>query len=137
MKLSHFPTFHPPFPLTQVSGLPPAIYALLRFKPRPFALQKSLAIYTEFRKYCAMKTTVVLPDEIFREAKARAALRGQSFGKFLEQGLRRVLVESDVETSSRTSSWLRELPPVSSIAATELQQVLSRPDFRPVDKSMW
>jgi hypothetical protein len=100
-------------------------------------LQKSLAIYTEFRKYCAMKTTVVLPDEIFREAKARAALRGQSFGKFLEQGLRRVLVESDVETSSRTSSWLRELPPVSSIAATELQQVLSRPDFRPVDKSMW
>jgi hypothetical protein len=84
-----------------------------------------------------MKTTVVLPDEIFRAAKARAALRGQSFGKFLEQGLRRVLDESDVETSARTSSWLRELPPVSSTAAAELEQVVSAPDFRQVDKSMW
>lgn len=84
-----------------------------------------------------MKTTLVLPDEIFREAKARAALRGQSFGKFLEQGLRRILQESDLDTSSRTSSWLRELPPVPPAAAAELHQVVSSPDFRPVDKSMW
>jgi hypothetical protein len=84
-----------------------------------------------------MKTTLVLPDEIFREAKARAALRGQSFGKFLEQGLRRMLDESEVEASSCASSWLRELPPVSLTAAAELQQVVSAPDFRPVDKSMW
>ena len=84
-----------------------------------------------------MKTTLILPDEIFREAKARAALRGQSFGKFLEQGLRRILDESDVETSSRASSWVRELPPVPSTATTELEQVISAPDFRQVDKSMW
>ncbi len=84
-----------------------------------------------------MKTTVVLPDEIFREAKARAALRGQSFGKFLEQGLRRALEEGEADLSARTSSWLRELPHVSSTAATELEQVVSAPDFRQVDKSMW
>ena len=84
-----------------------------------------------------MKTTVVLPDEIFREAKARAALRGQSFGKFLEQGLRRALEESEADASARTSSWLRELPPVFPAAAAELDQMVSAPDFRQVDKSMW
>lgn len=84
-----------------------------------------------------MKTTLVLPDEIFREAKARAALRGQSFGKFLEQALRRVLDESDVEAASRASSWVRELPPVPETAAAALEQVVSAPDFRQVDKSMW
>jgi hypothetical protein len=84
-----------------------------------------------------MKTTLVLPDEIFREAKARAALKGQSFGKFLEQGLRKILDEGDVGASPRTSSWVRELPPVPATATAELQQAVSAPDFRQVDKSMW
>jgi hypothetical protein len=84
-----------------------------------------------------MKTTLILPDEIFRAAKARAALRGQSFGKFLEQGLRRILDETDAEGSSGACSWVRELPHVSSTAANELEQVVSAPDFRQVDKSMW
>lgn len=83
-----------------------------------------------------MKTTVVLPDEVFREAKARAALRGQSFGKFLEQGLRRILEETG-EPSSRSSSWLRKLPPVPTTAAAEFEKVVSASDFRQVDKSMW
>lgn len=84
-----------------------------------------------------MKTTLVLPDDIFRAAKARAALRGQSFGKFLEQGLRRALEETEADASARPSSWLRELPPVSPAAAAELDQMVSAPDFRQVDKSMW
>jgi hypothetical protein len=84
-----------------------------------------------------MKTTLVLPDDIFRQAKARAALKGQSFGKFLEQGLRRILDETDAEASSGGCAWVRQLPPVSPAAAAELEQVFSAPDFRPVDKFMW
>ena len=84
-----------------------------------------------------MKTTLILPDEIFREAKARAALRGQSFGKFLEQGLRRMLDESRLESPAKASSWVRELPPLPAMAAAELEQAFSAPDFRQVDKSMW
>ncbi len=85
-----------------------------------------------------MKTTLVLPDDIFRQAKAQAALKGQSFGKFLEQGLRRILEESDLlDTPSRACAWVRELPPVPPKAAAELEQVVSAPDFRSVDKSMW
>ena len=84
-----------------------------------------------------MKTTLVLPDEIFREAKACAARRGQSFGKFLEQGLRRILDETDAKASSGASSWVRDLPTVSPTAAAALEQVISAQDFRQVDKSMW
>jgi hypothetical protein len=84
-----------------------------------------------------MKTTLVLPDEIFREAKACAARRGQSFGRFLEQGLRRIMDETDAEASSSASSWVRELPAVTPTAVAALEQAISTPDFRQVDKSMW
>lgn len=38
-----------------------------------------------------MKTTVELPDDLYRRAKAAAALRGQKFKELVEEGLRRVL----------------------------------------------
>jgi len=83
-----------------------------------------------------MKTTLVLPDDIFRQAKARAALRGQTFGKFLEQSLRRMLQEPE-ESSSQASLWVRQLPRVSPAAAAELEEAVNAPDFRQVDAAMW
>lgn len=38
-----------------------------------------------------MKTTVELSDDLFRQAKALAALRGRKFKDLVEEGLRRVL----------------------------------------------
>ncbi len=38
-----------------------------------------------------MKTTVELPDELYRRAKAEAALRGRKFRELVEDGLRLVL----------------------------------------------
>jgi len=38
-----------------------------------------------------MKTTIELPDELFRRAKATAALRGRKLKDLVEEGLRRVL----------------------------------------------
>jgi hypothetical protein len=83
-----------------------------------------------------MKTTLSLPDDIFRQAKARAALKGQTFGKFLEQGLRRMLQECD-EPPSQASLWVRRLPRVSPAAAAELEKTVNAPDFRQVDAAMW
>jgi hypothetical protein len=83
-----------------------------------------------------MKTTLVLPDEIFRAAKARATLRVQSFGKFLEQGLRRMLQEPD-EVPSQASRWIHRLPRVSPAAAAELEKTVDAPGFRQVDAAMW
>ena len=38
-----------------------------------------------------MKTTVELPDLLYRQAKAEAALRGRKLKDLVEEGLRRVL----------------------------------------------
>jgi hypothetical protein len=38
-----------------------------------------------------MKTTVDLPDELYRRAKAEAALRGQKLRELIAEGLARVL----------------------------------------------
>jgi predicted component of type VI protein secretion system len=38
-----------------------------------------------------MKTTVEMPDELYRRAKAEAALRGRKFRELVEEGLRLVL----------------------------------------------
>ncbi len=83
-----------------------------------------------------MKTTLVLPDDIFRQAKARAALKGQTFGKFLEQGLRQMLQEPDTPTS-QASLWIHRLPRVSPTAAAELEKTITAADFRQVDEAMW
>jgi hypothetical protein len=39
----------------------------------------------------AMKTTVEVPDELYRRAKAEAALRGRKLKDLVEEGLRLVL----------------------------------------------
>jgi len=40
-----------------------------------------------------MKTTIELPDDLYRQAKAEAALRGRKLKDMVEEGLRRVLSE--------------------------------------------
>lgn len=48
-----------------------------------------------------MKTTVELPDELFRRAKAAAALRGRKLKDLVEEGLRRVLDAPDADAPAR------------------------------------
>lgn len=43
-----------------------------------------------------MRTTVDLSDDLFRRAKAEAALRGRKLKDLVEEGLRRVLEQSEV-----------------------------------------
>jgi len=42
----------------------------------------------------SMRTTLELPDDLFRETKARAALRGQSLKSFVTEALTSYLAES-------------------------------------------
>lgn len=44
-----------------------------------------------------MKTTVELPDDLYRRAKATAALRGIKFKDLVEEGLRRVMAAAETE----------------------------------------
>jgi len=51
-----------------------------------------------------MKTTVEIPDDLFRQAKARAALEGSSLRELMTEGLRRVL------QTPRSPTRLRRAP---------------------------
>jgi hypothetical protein len=50
----------------------------------------------------SMKTTVEVPDDLYRRAKAEAALRGRKLKDLIEEGLRLVL-EKPPETRRRRS----------------------------------
>jgi hypothetical protein len=50
-----------------------------------------------------MKTTVELPDELYRRAKAEAALRGRKLKDLIEEGLRLVLDAAPAPRSRRPS----------------------------------
>ena len=83
-----------------------------------------------------MKTTLTISDDLFRQAKAYAALRGQTFGNLIEQSLRKVLMDS---LSSRDTSKHRvqDLPCLSASAISDLAKAVNAPDFRPVETDMW
>jgi hypothetical protein len=55
-----------------------------------------------------MRTTIDLSDELFRRAKAEAALRGRKFKDLVEDGLRRVLDHPEVAAEPPPAS-LHEL----------------------------
>jgi hypothetical protein len=50
-----------------------------------------------------MKTTVEMPDELYRRAKAEAALRGRKLKDLIEEGLRLVLETNHTTERSRPS----------------------------------
>lgn len=83
-----------------------------------------------------MKTTINIRDDIFRRAKARAALAGKSLSRYLEEALDRVLQEEEPDTRSWVE-WAENLPPVSATALEDMERVLERADFRAVDVEMW
>jgi len=83
-----------------------------------------------------MKTTVKIRDDLFRKAKARAALLGETFGSFLEDALARALVERDTNGDS-LDQWAESLPRISKAAGKDLQSALDDPDFRQVESQMW
>lgn len=56
-----------------------------------------------------MKTTIELPDDLYREAKAEAALRGRKLKDMVEEGLRRVLDEPRQSRPKRREPTLADL----------------------------
>jgi hypothetical protein len=56
-----------------------------------------------------MRTTVDLPDALYRQAKAEAALRGRKFRDLIEEGLRHVLASQAAATPPSPSPSVDEL----------------------------
>lgn len=55
-----------------------------------------------------MRTTVELSDEVFRRAKAEAALRGRKLKDLIEEGLRRVLDQPEPPPSPSLHEMMRD-----------------------------
>lgn len=55
-----------------------------------------------------MKTTLELPDDLFRRAKAAAALQGRSLKEFIAAGLRKELGEGSDGNSEREKLSLHD-----------------------------
>ena len=83
-----------------------------------------------------MKTTLNVRDDLYRKAKAQAALQGKSLGRFLEESIERMLQE-DAQKAASFSKWAENLPLLSRQAVQDLENAFAVPDFRIVDKEMW
>ncbi len=83
-----------------------------------------------------MKTTINIRDDVFRRAKAKAALLGQPLSRFMESALEKSLREGEPDSSS-WEEWVANLPPVSRKAVEDLRTVFQAPDFRAIDPEMW
>lgn len=72
-----------------------------------------------------MKTTVELSDELFRRAKAEAALRGRKFKDLVEEGLRLVL---QTPRRTRAQPSLEELmAPARGVVDSGIPDLASNP----------
>ena len=58
-----------------------------------------------------MRTTVDIPDELFRRAKSEAALRGRKLKDLVEEGLRKLLEEP---VSGEQAEPVRRKPKISA-----------------------
>lgn len=56
-----------------------------------------------------MKTTIEVPDALYRRAKAEAALRGRPMKELVEEGLRLVLARSTARSQTRKSPTVGDL----------------------------
>lgn len=77
-----------------------------------------------------MKTTLEIPDDIFRQSKAAAAMRGESLKDFVTESLR-VRLEGSASKDPDPSGWRRvfgkakheEVAEVDAIVAGELETI--------------
>lgn len=82
-----------------------------------------------------MKTTIELPDDLFREAKATAARRGTALRQFVREALEEKL--SREQTPAKPSEGPREWPvPPPDVPLDELKRIhaLIEEDSEQIDR---
>ena len=85
-----------------------------------------------------MKTTIYLPDSLYRRAKAKAALEKKTMRVYLTEALESKLNdERESPGSENQKSWVDRLPKLPRGAANEVSEIVRAADFRKVDDSMW
>ena len=76
----------------------------------------------------AVKTTLEIPDPVFRRAKAKAAERGQALKAFVTEALQEKLSGRNMRAAADTPPWMRgfgQLRPLRRETA-RIQRVIDR-----------
>ena len=83
-----------------------------------------------------MKTTLEIPDDLFRKAKAAAALRGVKLRDFVAEALASRLAEGEKALST---SRQHRLPPQPRVSKAELRRIhqLIEEDSEKIDPEDW
>lgn len=75
-----------------------------------------------------MRTTIDLPDELFRRAKSEAALRSGKFKDLVEEGLLRVLESPDESSRTKRKITVYDLmKDATGIAASGVGDLATNP----------
>ena len=82
-----------------------------------------------------MKTTLEIPDTIFRRAKSLAAERGMSLREFVTEAVKDKLA---LKSSAREKSWVKHMGKLKHLRKeTERINRLIEEDSEKVDLEMW
>jgi hypothetical protein len=81
-----------------------------------------------------MKTTLEIPDALFREAKATAAKRGESLKDFVNAALQAHLAGRGPKSSR--SGWRRVFGQVEQRAVAEVDRIVAQ-DLEHVNPAEW
>ena len=82
-----------------------------------------------------MKTTLEIPDDLFRQTKATAALRGESLKDFVTAALRSHL-GSQPEKASANGGWRRVFGKAHSWQVEEIDRIVAA-ELERVDPDAW
>lgn len=83
----------------------------------------------------AMKTTLEIPDEVFRKSKAAAAMRGESLKDFVTESLRGRLAETS-SNEPAVSGWRRVFGQAKPDEVAEVDEIVAE-EFETVDPEAW
>ncbi len=75
-----------------------------------------------------MKTTLEIPDAVFRRAKANAAHRGQALREFVTEAIQEKVSGRNMRTGADTPPWMRGFGRLRSLrrATVRIQRAIDR-----------
>lgn len=82
-----------------------------------------------------MKTTLELPDRLYRQIKARAALRGQTVKAFFLDAVRDKLA-ADRKATSQEAGWRAVFGKANAGDVQDVQRILDE-EFERIDPEDW
>ena len=81
-----------------------------------------------------MKTTLEIPDKLFRKIKATAALDGKSLKDFVTDAVKEKLAHP---ARSRKEGWQSVFGKLPAKAAREMRVITTDPEFRKIEPEDW